>query len=107
MDHQDWNPVVFNAVRENRPPKPPKPPKPPEETTMEAPKLLGQLIGQARTAKGKKRKQFAADMGVTEAVMARWETDKEKPTNEDLAKMEKILGVKLPRNKKVKVEPLV
>ena len=43
-------------------------------------------------------------MKISLHLYTKWEANKEIPTNEQNAKMEKILGVKLPRNKKVKIE---
>ena len=69
---------------------------------MEAPSKLGQLICQMRTIKNKTQKVFAGELGISPQVLSRWETNKEIPTNTDLAKIERLLGIKLPRNKKVK-----
>ena len=37
-------------------------------------------------------------------LYTKWEANKDFPTNEQIAKMEKILCIKLPRNKKIKIE---
>ena len=43
------------------------------------------------------------DKSIMIDVINKWETNKETPNNSEIAKIEKILGVKLPRCKKVKV----
>ena len=43
-------------------------------------------------------------LGVALTLFTRWETGKDIPTNGDIAKIERTLGVKLPRTRKVKVE---
>lgn len=58
---------------------------------------------QARTAKGVKQKDFALKMGVKESVLRKWENGDMIPENHLIAKMEQILGTKLPRPKKVKL----
>ena len=61
MDHQDWKPIILNSSgekkktankRENELKQSNYVP-PPETIKIETPKSLGQLICQARTAKGK------------------------------------------------------
>lgn len=42
-------------------------------------------------------------MGVKESILKKWENGEIIPSNPDIAKMEKILGAKLPRPKKVKL----
>ena len=105
MEHQDWKPIVLNKPRS--PPKQqapnPKKEKEPTETRLEPPKRLGHQIMQARNAKKITQKQLAAQIGETHLVVNKWEIEKEIPTNAQLAKIERELGVKLPRVKKVKV----
>ena len=112
MEHQDWTPTIFNSHqdlknklkrRENEI-KTSKNSNMGDEYTLEAPKNLGSIITQARVAKGKNRKQLAADLKIAEIVLARWETNKETPTNLELSKLERLLATKLPRCKKVKKE---
>lgn len=105
MDGQDWTPVIINK------PKPVKntiqtnhEPNPDVDVKIEAPKNLGQQMCQARTTKSKTQKQLANELGIATQVISRWETNKEIPSNSDLAKIEKNLGVKLPRTKKIKVD---
>lgn len=106
MNHQDWNSVIMNKtsknVKNNETSKHISQKVPDEETKMEAPSKLGQLICQMRTTKNKTQKVFAGELGISPQVLSRWETNKEVPTNADLAKIERLLGIKLPRNKKVK-----
>ena len=69
---------------------------------MQAPKHLSQMISQARTTKNKTQKELASELGISYIVLNKWESGKENPTNNDIAKLEKHLGIKLPRIKKVK-----
>ena len=73
----------------------------PEEVKLEQQKNLGQLIAQARNTKNLNQKQLAAQVGVSSQILGRWESNKEVLTNAQIASIEKITGVKLPRNKKV------
>ena len=106
MDHQDWTPVVLNArteqVKKKKSQKIISQLTPSEDTKMETPKNLGQLICQARTAKSKTQKQLSAELGISTSVLSRWETNKEVPTNAQIALIANKLGVILPRSKKVK-----
>ena len=106
MNHQDWKTVTFNTASKNKEKEEQKKVNSnkasnPEETRLEAPKLLGSLISQARTAKKLKREDFAKQMGISTQLYSRWETNKTIPSNSEIAKMEKMLGIKLPRNKKI------
>ena len=106
MDHQDWNNITFtnNADKKKKQDNAKKISqlRPDENMKVEAPSKLGQLIAKARGTKNKTQKQFATEIGISAQVLARWETNKEIPTNLDIANMERALGVKLPRVKKVK-----
>jgi len=105
MEHQDWNKVVFSNKKIERPP--PKNFIKKDPNVLEkfvAPANLGVLISQARTTNTKSRKNMANELGISEQVLARWETNKETPENKDIAKIEKLLRIKLPRAKKVKIE---
>ena len=106
MNHQDWNDIKFNNVQNtekkekintNRASNP-------EKTHLEAPKELGKIIAQARTLKNKNQKELANELGISQQLLSRWEGNKETPTNAQIANIEKKLGVKLPRCKKVKIE---
>lgn len=101
--HQDWNPVKFTSAMQSNNSKKVNFKKPhiPEIILMEAPKPLGQLIAQARLTQLKNQKQFAALIGVSPQMLARWEANKEAPTNAQIANIEKHTKVKLPRCKNV------
>jgi len=109
MEHQDWNNIVFNSnsqkVRTEQTKEIQKSISQKqtniENSRLEAPKQLGQIISQARTAKGKNQKQMAGELEISPQIYGRWESNKETPTNAQLANIEKKLGVKLPRCKKV------
>ena len=110
MDCQDWNTVTFNTPSKNKKAEEAKKANSnrvnnnPEEVKMEAPKQLGQEIAKARMAKGKNQKLLAGELGISPQILSRWESNKELPTNAQIANMEKKLGVKLPRCKKVAVD---
>ena len=58
------------------------------------------LHAQARMAKKLTQKQLAQALNEQASVIQKYEQGKQVPTNAELAKMEKILGTKLPRIKK-------
>ena len=104
MDGQDWTPVVLsnkpkviNKTVNNSP-------KFDEDIKIEVHKSLYQLISQGRTTKSLTQKQLSTQLGVAVQVLSRWETGKEVPSNGDISKIERILGVKLPRTKKIKLD---
>ena len=113
MKHQDWNNIIINASGTKEKTTLQKKSEtsksihvtPPETIKMEAPSNLGQLISQARNTKKITQKALATDLQISPSILSRWETNKEVPTNGEIAKIEKKLGVKLPRSKKVKVDP--
>lgn len=106
MQHQDWNKITFNNVsdakkrEEKKKINSNKTPNP-EQVKLEQQKNLGQLIAQARNAKSLNQKQLAAQVGVSSQILSRWESNKETLTNSQIALIEKVTGVKLPRNKKI------
>ena len=104
MDCQDWNPVVLS----NKPKAGNKTvnnsPKLDEDIKIEVPKNLQQLISQGRTTKSLTQKQLSTQIGVAVQILSRWESGKEVPSNSDISKIERILGVKLPRTKKIKLD---
>jgi len=106
IQHQDWNSVRFTtAIPSNNAKKVTfKKPHIPEVIVMDAPKQLGQLISQARLSQLKNQKQFAALIGVSPQMLARWEANKEAPNNAQIATIEKHTKVKLPRCQKVCLE---
>lgn len=113
MQHQDFKVVTFNTksdkkytenVKELEKKKSQKI-VPNDEIKIEPPKKLGLLISQARSAKGiKSQKDLANLLGVTSLVIKSWENNTVIPSNLELSKIEKVLGVKLPRSKKIKKE---
>lgn len=122
MEHQDFNTVTFNAKsdkdkkQENK--EIVKKISQKQVTTndneivkVESDKKLGKLLSQSRLTMGfKTQVDFIKELNqktninVSPQIYSKWESNKEVPTNEQIAKMEKILKVKLPRNKKVKVQ---
>ena len=106
IQHQDWNSVRFtSAIQTNNAKKVTfKKQHIPEIIVNDAPKQLGQLISQARLTQLKNQKQFAALIGVSPQMLARWEANKETPTNAQIALIEKVTKVKLPRCQKVCVD---
>ena len=122
MDHQDFNQVVLNSKQrkdseviaketQKRISQKVKDLADTLETVkIEADKKLGQQLSQARISKGfNKQSDFVnevnskSNLKISLQIYTKWESNKEIPTNEQIAKMEKILGVKLPRNKKVMI----
>ena len=108
MDHQDFKTVVFgnstNNSKNNSSNKKISQKPPPENTVAVSDKQLGKTIASARTTKGINQKQLAQEAGVSQQVLATWESNKQVPTNAEIAKLEKILATKLPRNKKKTIE---
>jgi DNA-binding transcriptional regulator YiaG len=105
IQHQDWNSIKFTSVLSNNNAKKVtfKKASVPEVIFMDAPKQLGQLISQARLSQLKNQKQFAALIGVAPQMLARWEANKEAPNNAQIASIEKLTKVKLPRCQKTVV----
>tara|TARA_Y100000768_G_scaffold388019_1_gene381520 strand:+ start:5853 stop:6194 length:342 start_codon:yes stop_codon:yes gene_type:complete len=108
MEHQDWNSITFNTVsnnvkKETSKKKHSTKTSNPEDFKLEQSNNLGKIIAATRVAKNIKQKDLANKIGVSVQILNRWESNKEILTNANIATIEKILGVKLPRNKKVKV----
>lgn len=120
MDHQDFKPVILNSKQRKDSEVIAKETQKCisqkvkdladtlETVKIEPDKKLGQQLSQARIAKGfNKQSDFVneinnkSNLKISLQIYTKWESNKEIPTNEQIAKMEKILGVKLPRNKKV------
>jgi len=108
IQHQDWNSVKFTSAIPNNNAKKITFNKAiiPEVIFMDAPKQLGQLISQARLSQLKNQKQFAALIGISPQMLARWEANKEAPNNAQIASIEKLTKVKLPRCQKTIVNEL-
>lgn len=121
MEHQDFNSITFNTTstkdknQENKEIQKKISQKQVstndnEVVKVESDKKLGQLLSQSRLTMGfKTQSDFIKElnktnMNVSLQIYNKWESNKEIPTNEQIAKMEKILKVKLPRNKKIKVQ---
>ena len=125
MEHQDFKTITFNskekkAVDQNKKELEKKiSQKQVTQTTLgdnevikvQADKKLGQLLSQARLAKGFKTQgdfikelNQKTNLNISLQIYSKWESNKEVPTNEQIAKMEKVLSAKLPRNKKTKKE---
>jgi|TARA_Y100000389_G_C17455880_1_gene518125 ribosome-binding protein aMBF1 (putative translation factor) len=106
MEHQDWKPVTLNnnSYKQKNVDKSKivSQHQPDVERKMEAPSKLGQLICQGRTVKNKNQKLLASELGISVQVLSRWETNKELPSNADIAKIERVLGIKMPRAKRAK-----
>ena len=108
MEHQDWKTTTFNTISNNAKnelykKKHSTKTSNPEHFKLEQSKNLGQLISTARVVKNITQKELANKIGVSVQILNRWESNKEILTNANIANIEKILGVKLPRNKKIKV----
>ncbi len=106
MEHQDWNTITLNTKSTNAKKaeitKKISQKMSSQDVKIEAPTNLGKLIEQARG--GKTRQILANELGVAVTLLTRWETGKDIPTNLDISKIERRLGVKLPRTKKIKIE---
>ena len=111
MNNQDFDTVVFNStknIKKNNENKEinkyiSQKENNPETTKIEAPKKLGMSISQARTTKGFNQKQLSLQLGISQILLSRWESEKEIPTNIQIANIEKKLCIKLPRTKKTKI----
>ena len=66
------------------------------------PQDLRIAIAQARNAKGWNQEQFAKMIQVPKSQVNSWEAGKSVPSGNLIAKMDKVLGVKLPRPNKNK-----
>ena len=122
MEHQDFKNVVFNqkekkAIDQNKKEVQKRISQKQvssndnEVVKVQADKKLGQLLSQARLAKGFKTQgdfikelNQKTNLNISPQIYGKWESNKEVPTNEQIAKMEKVLTAKLPRNKKIKID---
>jgi len=104
MEHQDWNAVALNPKKNVKCDNTSNPkPKPIIVKQLVSSEPIGKLIAQSRLTLNKDQKQFAALLGVSQQMLSRWECNKELPTNAQIALIEKITKVKLPRCKKMVV----
>ena len=122
MEHQDFKNVVFNQKEKKTIDQTKKEVQKRisqkqvtsndnEVVKVQADKKLGQLLSQARLAKGFKTQgdfikelNQKTNLNISQQIYSKWENNKEVPTNEQIAKMEKVLTTKLPRNKKIKID---
>lgn len=118
MDHQDFKTIIFsnkdkkmiNDKNKETQKKISQLTNNMENIKIESDKKLGQMLSSARLAKGfNKQSDFIKELtaktnlNISTQIYSKWESNKEIPTNEQIAKMEKVLGIKLPRNKKIKI----
>ena len=104
--HQDWETVVLHKPTPKKESSGGGGPKPPQEwDEFKLPKVGKELklgIMQARIAKKWSQKELANRCGVGEDLIKKYESGKVIPTNHFVVKMERILGVPLPRIIKAK-----
>jgi len=102
--HQDWNNIIFNKKNTNtNNTNTNNSNSNSNEKKIDFPKELGKLIMQSRNALNKTQKELSNEIGISQQILSRWESGKEFPTNLQIANMEKLLKVKLPRGKKILV----
>ena len=127
MEHQDFKTIIFNSKEKKTVDQNKKEvlkrisQKQVTQVTsgdnevikVQADKKLGQLLSQGRLAKGFKTQgdfikelNQKTNLNISLQIYGKWESNKEVPTNEQIAKVEKVLNVKLPRNKKIKIDDL-
>ena len=107
MEHQDWNTIALNKItKTKKQPQQQQQQQQPKEiiTKVIMREPIGKLIAQARVIHGKNQKELAAIVGVSHQFLARWEANKELPNNSQIALLEKILKVKLPRSQKIYID---
>lgn len=104
--YQDWNTIVFNNK-----PKPntdnkrkPNIQIPNHDKKLEPPKDLAKKLQQARTANNLTQKQIAQQLQIAVNTYNLWESGRTIPTNLEIAKIEKLLKIKLPRSRLVKID---
>lgn len=113
MDHQDWKPVIFNKPSKKIVVTPKK--KVMSDTQIKNKKLdeanevskiekvslsFSKEMQKARCAKKLSQKQLAQKLYVKQTVIASYEQGKAIPNNGFICKIERALGVKLPRSSK-------
>lgn len=104
FSHQDWNEVVLKkpiSIHQSKTIHKRK-----DFEDIQAPPKASQdfkvALQKARIAKKWNQKEMANQMKCMVQQIANYETGKEVPSNIIIAKMEKVLGVRLPRIKKSK-----
>jgi putative transcription factor len=70
---------------------------------VEVPSNLGKMIEQARTTKKMTQQDLAKVLVVQASIIKQYENGTIIPNNAFIAKIEKVVGVKLPRVKKIKI----
>jgi putative transcription factor len=70
---------------------------------VEVPSNLGKMIEQARTTKKMTQQDLAKALVVHASIIKQYENGTIIPNNAFIAKIEKLVGVKLPRVKKIKI----
>ena len=102
MHHQDWEPVILRKpIKIVNKPKGPKQPKDGDEFNI--PKITSEFkkaLTQARMLKKISQKDLAKALNVQAQDIVKYENGKAIPNNQFISKIEKYLGVKLPRCKK-------
>jgi ribosome-binding protein aMBF1 (putative translation factor) len=107
MNNQDWETVFITKTKEKTP-QTQTGPKPPIDTHQAEPlpKVsieLKNAIQQARLSKKLSQKELAQQLNVAVSVINDYEKGTAIPNNSFVSKLEKILGTKLPRVKKIKI----
>ena len=111
-DFQDWKPVVINGKQSQnntvekkkyQPSKMSKLEKEINEDSYTAPKPnieFKKEFQKARLLKKKSQADVAKSLNIKQNIINEYESGKKVPDNLTIAKLERLLGVKLPRNKK-------
>tara|TARA_B100000427_G_scaffold221837_1_gene185585 strand:- start:157 stop:471 length:315 start_codon:yes stop_codon:yes gene_type:complete len=102
MEHQDYNVITFNSNKVSKQNNNPETKTNETETIILENTKLGKLILQSRTIKNETQDTLSRKLGINKNTLKRWENNSEVPSNAEIAKIERFLGVKLPRNKKIK-----
>ena len=100
MEHQDYNTIVFTQKNNSNNNKQISQKQNNDTVIIEPAKNLGLTISQSRMLKNKSQKQLSQELGISSVILSKWESGKEIPNNSKIAHIEKVLNVKLPRNKK-------
>ena len=113
MNHQDWKPVIFNKPKKKIVVKNKK--KVLSDDQIRKIKLdndnevhkiekvsmdFRKEMQKARCAKNMTQKQLAQKLNLKQTIIANYEQGKAVPNNYIITKIERALGVKLPRKKK-------